>query len=124
MKNILKAKEKETILTIATALVIIYLFPKGRHIELLYVAATLGVIGMFFDYLTAKIHWAWMKLAEGMGWVMSKVILGIVFFLFLFPIAVLSRLLGKNSMQLTKRADSYFVPRNHTYQKKDLEQVW
>src|SRR5688572_1694434 len=103
MSNTPKVKEKETILTIATALVIIYLTPKGRHIELLYVAATLGVIGMFFDYLTSKIHWAWMKLAEGMGWVMNKVILGIVFFVFLFPMAMLYRLSGKNSMQLTKR---------------------
>lgn len=124
MNQTQKAKEKETILTICTALVLLFVLGKGRSMPLLYVAVGLGVIGMFFDHLTAKIHWAWMKLAEGMGWVMSKVILGIVFFLFLFPIALLSRITGKNSMQLKRKEESYFVTRNHTYTKKDLEHVW
>lgn len=119
-----KAKEKETILTICTALVVIYLVVKSHPVQLLYAAAALGAIGMFFDLLTSKIHWAWMKLAEGMGWVMSKVILSIVFFVFLLPVAIVSRMFGNNAMQLNKKSDSYYHTRNHTYSKKDLEQVW
>jgi hypothetical protein len=124
MNQTQKAKEKETILTICTALVFLFLVSKGKQLPALYVAVVLGAVGMFSDYLTAKIHGAWMKLAEGMGWVMSKIILGIVFFLFLFPIALLSRITGKSSMQLKRRNGSYFIARNHTYTKKDLEHVW
>jgi len=116
-----KAKEKETILTLCTALVVIYLVAKAPPIQLLYAAVGLGFIGMFFDSIAAKIHWAWMKLAEGMGWVMNKVILSIIFFGFLFPIAMLSRLFGNNSMQLKRKSDTYYHTRNHTYVKKDLE---
>jgi len=116
-----KAKEKETILTLCTALVVIYLVVKTHPIQLLYSAVVLGFIGMFFEWLTSTIHWAWMKLAEGMGWVMNKVILSIIFYGFLFPLAMLSRLFGNNSMQLKRKSDTYYHTRNHTYVKKDLE---
>ena len=116
-----KAKEKETILTLCTALVVIYLVVKTHPIQLLYSAVLLGFIGMFFEWLTSKIHWAWMKLAEGMGWVMNKVILSIIFYGFLFPIAMLSKLFGNNNMQLKRKPDTYYHTRNHTYVKKDLE---
>jgi hypothetical protein len=116
-----RAKEKETILTLCTALVVIFLVVKKHPIQLLYASVALGVIGMFFEWLTAKIHWAWMKLAEAMGWVMNKVILAIIFYGFLFPLAMLSRLFGNNSMQLKRKSDTYYHTRNHTYVKKDLE---
>ncbi len=119
-----KAKHKETILTICTALVVVFLVTKSHSKSWLYAAVALGFIGLFFDALAAKIHWAWMKLAEGMGWVMSKVILSIIFFFFLFPIALLARLFGKNNMQLQRRSDTYYITRNHTFTKKDLEQLF
>ncbi len=116
-----RAKENETILTLCTALVVIFLVVKKHPIQLLYASVALGVIGMFFEWLTAKIHWAWMKLAEAMGWVMNKVILAIIFYGFLFPLAMLSRLFGNNSMQLKRKSDTYYHTRNHTFVKKDLE---
>lgn len=123
MDNI-KAKQKETMLTLCVTFVVWHLFSKSHPTWMLYIGVALGLTGMFSDYLSGKIHWAWMKLAEGMGWVMSKVILSIVFFLFLFPIALLSRLFGKNSMQLGKKTDTYYHVRNHTYTDKDLDEVW
>lgn len=60
-----------------------------------------------------------------MGWVMSKVILSIIFYLFLFPIALLARLFGNNPMRLKKSSESsYYVDRNHTYSSGDLENPW
>lgn len=119
-----KAKEKETILTLCTALIIIFLISKGKNIYLLESAAVLGFIGMFSDFLSAKIHWAWMKLAEAMGFVMNKVILGIVFYIFLTPIALLSKLTGKKTFEKNKQAQTFYVERNHTYSSSDLEKPW
>lgn len=119
-----KAKQKETMLTLCVAFVVWHLFSKTHPAWMLYVGVGLGAIGMFSDFFSEKIHWAWMKLAEGMGWVMSKVILSVVFYVFLFPIAIISRILGNNSMQPERKSDTYYHVRNHTYEKKDLEQVW
>ncbi len=117
-----RAKNLETCLVIATGLIIIFYF---KPIEwLLYIAIIVGLIGAFFDGLANWITWFWYKLAEVMGFVMSKVILSIVFFIFLFPVAILYRLFNKESLFPKKNQNSYWVERNHEYEGKDLENVW
>jgi hypothetical protein len=121
-----RAKDLETILTICVALVVFFLVGKNHHKYLLELSVVLGLIGMFSKYLTSKISWLWWKISELIGAVMSRVILTIVFFLFLVPIAFLSRLFGKkNDLQLKRTiGDTYYVTRNHVYQAKDLENGW
>ena len=121
-----REKELETVLTLCVALVVLFFVTKKQHAYFLSLSVLLGLIGMFSKYLTAKISWAWLKVGEMTGAVMSKVILSLVFFLFLFPIALLSRLFSKsNSLQLKKTSStSYYFTRNHKYEAKDLENVW
>ncbi len=121
-----REKELETILVLCVALVVIFFATKQKYTYYLTASVVLGVIGMFSNYLTSKISWAWLKFGEMIGAVMSKVILSTVFFLFLFPIALLSRLFSKNnSLQLKKSAgDSYYFTRNHKYEAQDLKNVW
>lgn len=118
-----KSKVLETILVLVLALGVFYWFTKNNYF--LLAAGVVGAIGMFIPWLAGKIHWAWMKLAQGMGYVMSKVILSIVFFVFLLPIAAISRLFTKNkTVQMKAGAVSYFKERNFTYDKESLENVW
>ncbi len=121
-----REKELETILTLCVSLAVLFFITKKQHAYYLTLSIVLGLIGMFSKYLTSKISWAWLKLGEMMGAVMSKVILSAVFFLILFPIALLSRLFSKsNNLQLKKPStDSYYFTRNHEYEAKDLENVW
>lgn len=122
-----REKELETVLTLCVALVILFFVTKKQHAYYLTASVLLGLIGMFSVYLTSKISWAWLKIGEGMGFVMSKVILSIVFFGFLFPIALLSRVFSnnRNNLQLKKSSGaSYYVTRNHRFQPKDLEDLW
>lgn len=125
-KKLTREKELETILTICVAMVVIFLVSKQHRHIWLTISVVLGLIGMFSNYLTSKIAWAWMKLSEGMGAVTSKIILSFIFFVFLFPIAMLSRIFsGKSSLHLKKPAgNSYYFTRNHKFEAKDLENVW
>jgi len=121
-----RENELETILTLCVMLVVVYFVTKQLHTWLLSLSVLLGLIGMFFKYLSSKIAWAWMKLAEGMGFVSSKIILSIVFFLILCPVALLSRVFGKSDhLQLKKpEGSSYYYPREHKYGAADLENMW
>lgn len=126
-----REKELETILTICVGLVVIFFISErqllaGTHKKaLLTVAVLIGAIGLFSNLLTSYVAMAWMKLSEVLGAIMPKIILSIVFFLFLFPVAMLMRLFSKtNLLQLKKEKDSYYFTRNHTYTAKDLEQIW
>ena len=118
-----RAKVLETILVLVLACGVFYWFTKNNY--LLIAAAVIGFIGLFISPAARGIHWAWMKLAQGLGYVMSKVILSIVFFVFLLPVAAISRLFTKNkTVQMKAGASSYFKERNFTYNKESLENVW
>ena len=55
---------------------------------------------------------AWMKLAEILAWVNTRILLGFVFYVVVTPIAVLMRLLGRDPMRraLVPTEASYRVP--------------
>lgn len=118
-----RIKVLETILVLVLACGVIYWW-FGKNPYLLLAAAIIGVIGLFIPFVAEKIHWAWMKLAEGMGYVMSKVILTIVFVVFLVPISAVSRLFRKKTVAIKADGKSYFKERNFTYNKESLENVW
>lgn len=112
----------ETCLVIATGLLVIWFFKPVKG--LIIAAAVVGFIGAFIPSLAKWINWFWYKLAEVMGFVMSKVLLSIVFYVFLFPIALIYRMTKKDTLQLKKKSDTYWTSRSHSYSSKDLEQVW
>jgi len=117
-------KHAETVLVIVTGLIAVY-FLTGRT-GFLTAGLIVGLLGTFSTFIRAKIHWAWMKLAEVMGSIMSPLILGIVFFVFLFPLAILSRVFRKKDELNLKggNTDSFFVERNHEYGPKDIVNPW
>lgn len=117
-----KEKNLETSLVLSTACVIFGLI---WNIEwLFYVAIGFGVIGLFVDTVAGWVNWAWYKLADVLGFVMSKVLLSSVFYIFLFPVAMLYRLFSDDPLQLKRKKDTYWEERNHEYKGKDLENVW
>src|SRR5258706_8816710 len=48
--------------------------------------------------LWLRLFRAWMKLAEGMGWVMTRVLLTVFFFGILTPVGLVLRMFGKSTL--------------------------
>ena len=121
-----REKELETILVLCIFFVVLNVLGHAHHKFFLTISILLGLIGMFSKFLTTKIVWAWLKFSELLGKVMSKVILSIVFFVFLFPISLLSKLFGnKDNLHLKKiEGPSHYFVRNHKFEPKDLENSW
>lgn len=122
-----REKELEVMLTICVGVLIVYFVTGHQYQWLITIAVVLGLVGAFSKFLTAKIARGWMKLGEAMGFVMSKLILAVIFFGFLFPLALLSRLFnrGHDALQLKRKTTgSYYHERHHTYSAKDLQNTW
>ena len=119
-----RAKQLETIISIILGLSVILLISKNKNVLISIII--LASIGLFSTYLTGKIHFLWTKFSEILGGIMSKVILSLLFFLFLFPIALLSRLFTKkDALQLKRTTEpTYYTTRNHLYTAEDLENPW
>jgi len=117
-------KIKAQLVMVVGFLVLGFVF-KTYQTYFLYLATGLGLIFVILPFIGDYIVWAWFKLAEILGWINSKVILSLVFFIFLFPMAVLFRLSTKNPLQIKKLGEkSLFTERNHKYSAKDLENIW
>jgi saxitoxin biosynthesis operon SxtJ-like protein len=88
---------------------------RGKFISVAYVALPLGsaliLLGLIFPKALIYPNKAWMQLAEVLAFVMTRLILGIVFFLIVTPIGVVKRLFGWDP--LSRRAGpsvSYWKP--------------
>jgi multisubunit Na+/H+ antiporter MnhB subunit len=89
------------------------------------VALAIGVISIIIPAAARGIEWGWLKLAQGLGWVNSRILLSLIYFLFLLPLAWVSRLFTKDPMALKRNnTKSLFITRDHLYTAKDLENIW
>lgn len=110
-------------LVIVTGLTVLYFVFKSQYF--IIAAAVIGVICLAIPAAGDLIVKGWYKFAEVLGAINGKILLSIVFFVVLFPVAVISRLGKKNPLSLKRESgNSVFVDRNHKYKKEDLEQVW
>jgi len=102
-------------LTLALGMIIIgaLAWHKGASWWGWVVGAGIG-LGLWGSVWPEGLKWAykpWMGLALVMGWVVSRVILGVLFYLVLTPIGVLMRLSGRNPMAVEEREGSYWIER-------------
>ncbi|MEK6281566.1 MAG: SxtJ family membrane protein [Acidobacteriota bacterium] len=68
-------------------------FPDVAH-ALLLLGAALFLLGLIFPRALVYPNRAWMKLAEALAFVMTRIILGIIYFMIVTPIGVIKRLTG------------------------------
>jgi hypothetical protein len=93
---------------------------------LIWAALFLSLGNAFESRITAAIARYWMKFAAVLGSFNSKVILTIIYFAVLTPVAFLFRIFNRplvDHFRANKRA-SYFDELNKTYQKSDFEKMW
>lgn len=117
-----KSGKTETLLVIVLGCVALYLLKRWSFI--LVGGLVIGAAGLLIPPVRDGVHWAWMKLSEGLGWVSGKVILTVMYFLVLVPLAFFARLRGKIGMRLTPGPGSYFKDRDHVYTKEDMVNPW
>lgn len=104
-------------LTVGLAFVILaaFLLWKTRPTWPLFggLGALLVLLGLVVPALLRPVERLWMKLARALGWVMTRVILGLIFLLLFTPAGLALRLLGKDPLELRldRRASSYWRPR-------------
>ena len=76
--------------------------------------ATLVVLGAILPGALKWIYLAWMAVAVLLGFIVSHILLAVFFYLVVFPIGLLARLVGKDflSLKLDREAKSYWLKRS------------
>jgi len=78
---------------------------------LLPLGALLVLLGLFLPRALVLPNKAWMLLAEGLSFVTTRLILGLVFFLVVTPIGIVKRMMGWDPLgRRGARRESYWQP--------------
>jgi len=80
------------------------------------------VLGAILPQILAPIHKGWMWVGHILGWVNTRILLGIVFYALVTPIGLVFRLMGKDTMRqpFAESSTTYRVvrsPRPHSHMK-------
>ena len=118
-----KSNPPKTLLTICVGFLALHLIFKWNWA--IWLSFFVGLIGVFSDSLSKKFESWWMKLAGLLGLLIPNLLLSIIFFLVLTPLAFLSRIFGKlDPLLLKNRLDSTFAERKKDFEKSDFEKTW
>jgi hypothetical protein len=119
----LKSNPTKTALTISMGFLVIYLISGWKWAVI--TSLVIGLIGVFSPFLSRKVEFLWMKLTYFLGLIVPNILLGAIFYLFLFPIAILSKLFKKKDpLFLNNHHQSTYVMANRTYAKSSFEKPW
>lgn len=111
-----KNKSREIILVICCGLIIFYII--FRIDLLIYILLGFALTGAFSSYLSSKIAWLWMELGKMLGYISSRILIGMIFYIILTPLALIRKLFMDRKHKDEKKAN--FIVRNHLYSAEDF----
>lgn len=113
----------ETLAVLALAALVFHLWL--GHAWLLYLATALLVLTIFPNPLATLITKGWLKFSELLGAVMSRVVMTLIFFFFLTPVALLYRLFNRAAADhFLKKRDSYWRAAEGSFTKESFEKPY
>lgn len=117
-----RLKNVETAVILALALLLVSY--KYQDIRIAVTASIVLILGLIIPVLFYPLAKLWFGLGLLLGFITTKILLTVIFFLLVTPVGLIRRLLGHDALGLKKfKSDetSTFVIRNHNYTSEDLK---
>ena len=97
----------------------LFLFVRGKDLFVYFfsIGSILIILGGITPVILKPIYKIWMTFAVIIGWIMTRVILSVLFFSIITIIGIFTRLIGKDFLNLkSKNKESYWNIRNKEYE--------
>ncbi|MDI6741196.1 MAG: SxtJ family membrane protein [Smithella sp.] len=117
-----KNTSKSTILVISMGFLVLYLVFSWKWS--VFVSLAVGMTGIISNSLSVLIEKGWMKLSHILSHIIPPVLLGAVFYLFLFPLSLVSKIFTKDPLMLSPQHKTYFIQIDKSVDKKSFEKIW
>ena len=123
MKRNKEANPLQTILVITVGFLVIAMVAKVSWA--LYVSLGVGLLGLASGAAAKFIDYLWYKLAAVLALIVPNILMGVIFYLILTPIAILSRLFGaKDQLTLKNTKKSMFRDVDRVFDNSYFEKPW
>ena len=120
-----RAQERRSALTVGIVLLALagWSAYRGRDTAI-WILGSLSVAliaaGLFLPAAARAFHVVWMRMAHALGWVNSRILLALLFYLVMTPIGLVQRLAGRDALRRRSgESASYWIPRSSPKQSKD-----
>ena len=102
---------------------LLFVFAKLLAPIFIGIGGLLAIVAFLFPVLLLPLQKSWMALAVVLGFIMTRVILSILFYLVITPINIISRLFGKDflNLKIEKDKKSYWNIRDEEYKQSSTE---
>lgn len=118
-----KIETYKTILVITVGFIALYfVFHVNYFITIAFAISVLSIVSEWIANLISSL---WLKLATLLSYIVPNIIMSLVFFLILTPIALVQKLLKKNTtFRLGDTLNSTFLYSNRSIDKTHFEKPW
>jgi len=117
-----KRKTAETFLIFAGVFVLIFLLKK--RIIFLYISLGSVLIYFLIPPLAEKISILWLKFGRILGEINTKIVLFLVFYLILTPLAIIRKVFTVDFLELKKNKNTFWKERKESFEKEEMERMW
>jgi hypothetical protein len=118
-----KSSPAKTMLAITFALIVLFVAKKWNWA--LIAALIIGATGVFSEYASKKLDVGWIALGKLLNRIFPPLILGLIFYVFVFPVSLLYRILTKKDALLLKKSPgSTFSGNRKEFDKPSFEKTW
>jgi hypothetical protein len=78
-------------------------------------AALVGIVGLAVPKVVRPVYIVWMLAAFPIGWLLSHVLMGVIYYLVVTPVGMVMRMLGRDPMRrgFDAKATTYWIPRTN-----------
>ena len=106
-----------------TISIFLFVYEKPSALYFMGSGFLLQIIAQIFPLFLLPFQKIWMTFAVVMGFIMTRVILSILFYIIITPISFLSKLFGKDflNLKIEKDRNSYWNLRDEEYNKSSTE---
>ena len=119
----IKSNPSLTLLTIIFGLMVLNLFLDNNNI--FYLTLILSGLGVFSSNISLIIEKIWFKISFILSQIIPNILLSLLFFLILTPVALLSRLFKSQTDFISKNnRNSMFKLQKKSFDKKSFERAW
>jgi hypothetical protein len=81
-----------------------------------------GAIGLTGSRFALPLYWSWLGIAYVMGNIISRVIMGVIYYLIFTPMRLIGNLMGRDKLQLKKpQTNSYWLDISFPTEKEQYE---
>jgi flagellar biosynthesis protein FlhB len=121
--NIKNSNPLKTVMVISMGMLLIYFVFKWQLAAI--IAFSVGVVGLSSDFIAQKIEWAWLKLTYILSLIVPNILMSVVFYLILTPVALLSRIFGKSDvLNMKKPKNTMYREITKVFDVKSFENPW